>query len=380
MIDASNTLDRILMECIQEIEEHGWTVEDCLRRYPHLRQDLEPMLEAAIHIKNVRSVQPSSRFRRETLSRMQLRLQASRRPPKSIQIKGSVPAEGVLPKARIQPGRRSSPQWVWSILVGTFAFIVMVGGFTYAANAANPGDVLYQVDQAIERAQIRLTSSAVGQVKLYLKFASERLDEAIELAENENSDQVLIALQGYEESIRAAETVLNERIIGTEDEQLLIMVLDETLELQTEKLLKLAAVAPSSVQSLIHVAMMKIIDFRVAMVIPSPRDTVTPGADETPILPKPSETGVASQTALPPTTPVSGGTSAPTSTPVSSSTSVPPTATNPTVMASPTAVASHTPSPTIPVATPSSTPTHTSTPTPTHTPSPTSSDMGIRSA
>ena len=75
MIEASSKLDQILMNCIQAIEEKGWTIEECLRRYPYLRQDLGPMLEAAIRLKDVRSVEPSRRFKRETLGRMQLRLQ-----------------------------------------------------------------------------------------------------------------------------------------------------------------------------------------------------------------------------------------------------------------------------------------------------------------
>ena len=80
MSEATSKLDSILMDCIQDIEEKGRTIEECLRRYPQLRQDLEPMLEAALRLKKVHSVEPSIRFKRETLSRMQLRLQASRRP------------------------------------------------------------------------------------------------------------------------------------------------------------------------------------------------------------------------------------------------------------------------------------------------------------
>jgi hypothetical protein len=369
MIEASSKLDRILMDCIQDIEEKGWTVEDCLRRYPDLRQDLEPMLEAAVRIKNVRSVQPSLRFRRETLNRMQLRLQASSRPPKSTQFQMAAPSEVILPRARIQPKRGSALQWALPILVGVFAFIAMVGGFTYAADAAKPGDVLYRVDQAIEGVQIRFTPSAEGRIKLYLNFASERIDEAIALVENGKSDQVIIALQGYEENIRSAEIILKEDIAGKEGYQLQVAVLDETLEMHMETLRQLMAVAPATAQSSILAVIMKIGDFRITMALSSPKATATPPAEETPIRPEPSGTRIASETAPPSTTPVADGTPIASLTPRASSTPIPPIATSPTIMASPTVVASHTPAPTYPPATNTPYPTPSLTPSATPTPS-----------
>jgi hypothetical protein len=382
MIEASSKLDQILMDCIQAIEEKGWTIEECLRRYPHLRQDLGPMLEAAIRLKDVRSVEPSRRFKRETLGRMQLRLQASRRPPKTASFQRRMTSEGVAPRARIRPQKRSALQSALPVLVGAFVFISMVGGFTYAADAANPGDALYQVDKVIEQVQIRLTPSTEGRTKLFLDFASERIDEAFALLEKGRSDQVIVALQGYEESIHAAETIL-ENVAGKEDYPHLVALLNETLEMQTGKLRNLMAVAPETVQSSILAVILKIDNLRIAMAIPSPTATATPRADGTFVSPEPTDTGLASATSPPSTTPVADGTPVPSSTPIVSSTPVTsstpaasltpisPTATNPTAVASPTVAASHTPTPTYPPVTgsPSPTPTHTRTPTPSPTPS-----------
>jgi hypothetical protein len=371
MSEATRKLDSILMDCIQDIQEKGLTIEECLRRYPQLRQDLEPMLEAALRLKKVHSVEPSIRFKRETLSRMQLRLQASRRPLKSTLSKGRVSSEGILPKARIQLKKRSAFQSVLPILVGVFTFIAMLGGFTYAADAANPGDVLYRFDQAIEQVQFQLTPSAEGRIKLYLNFASERIDEAIALVEKGQSDQVTVAMQGYEESIHAAETILEEDIAGKEGYQQLVVVLNETLEEQTEKLQRLMTVAPIATQPLIRAAIMKVSDLRIAMAIPSLKATETPGADGTPVSPEPSVTTIAGATTVPSATPITDGTPFASTTPIPSLTPVPPTPTSPTTVASPTVPPSQTPNPTIPpdTNTPMPSPTHTYTPTPTLTPS-----------
>jgi hypothetical protein len=369
MIEASSKLDRVLMDCIQAIEEKGWTIEDCLNLYPHVRQDLKPMLEAAIRLRDVSSVEPSLRFKRETLGRMQLRLQASRRPPKPTLYSKGVTSERSIPERRIHLKKRSSLQWVMTILVGAFAFVAMIGGFTYVANAANPGDILYPVDQIIEGVQIRLTPSAEGRAKLYLSFASERINEAFALIEKGKSDQVIVALQRYDVSIQSAETIFEEDLAGKDNYQSLTAVLDRTLELQTEKLQQLMVVAPTAIQSSIQTAILKISDFRVAMVITSPIATATPPTEKTPSQPEPTETGMASATVHPTTPPIASGTPIPSSPPVASSTPNPPTATSVTPMVSPTAIASQTPMPTYPVATPTPLPTFTHTPTPTPTPS-----------
>ncbi|OGO19933.1 MAG: hypothetical protein A2Z14_00655 [Chloroflexi bacterium RBG_16_48_8] len=358
MIEGSSKLDHILMNCIHAIQEKDWTIEDCLHHYPHLRQDLEPMLEAAIRLRNVRSLQPSLRFKRETINRMQLRLQASRRPPKFALYQRRALSEGTLPKARIQPKKQPALQWALPILVVAFTFIAMAGGFTFVANAASPGDVLYQLDQAIERVQIRLELSAEERTKLYLGFASERLDEAFELAEDGKSDQVINALQGYEENIHAAETILKENVAGKEGYQPLVVVLDETLEMQTKKLQELMAVAPATAQTSINAAMMMISNIRIAMAMPSPKATATSQAVETRISPEPSGTVKASATTSSKTTPIADGT------PAASTTPIPATATSPTALATPTAISSRTSTPTYPP------PTTQASPTPSHTPIP----------
>jgi hypothetical protein len=203
---------------------------------------------------------------------------------------------------------------------------------------------------------------------LYLNFASERIEEAFALVESGKTDQMIVALQGYDENIRSAETILKEDIAGGEGYLQLAEVLDETLEIQTEKLQRLLAVAPAKVQSLIQAAIMKISTFRFAMTLPSPEATATHGADETPISPVPSETKIGTAAVVPSITPTADGTPIPSSTPVPSSTPRPPTAT-----ATPPVAASQTPSPTYPPPTntpiPTFTHTHTPSPSPTSTPS-----------
>jgi len=374
MMEGSSKLDHILMDCIQAIEEKGWTVEDCLYRYPDLRHDLKPMLEAAIRLRNIRSLVPSNRFQRETLSRLQLRLQASHRPPKSaIFQRGTHSEVTTLPKTRILPRKKTALQWVFPILVAAFTIVVVAGGFTSIANAAKPGDVLYQLDQTIEQVQIQLQPSVEKQTRLYLSFASERLDEIFDLIKEQKSDHVIIALQGYEQNIHAAETLLNENIIGKEEYQQLAVVLNETLEAQTIQLQELIVLAPSSDQALIQAAIVKISYIRIAMVILTPTATPTPQVIRTQVSPEPSGTPGPYMTKSARPSPIADGTPPASVTAITSATSIIATVTSPTSLASPPITASDTPNPIYPSDTPSYPPSHTPSPTPSYTPSPTPS-------
>jgi hypothetical protein len=344
MIERSSKLDRILMNCIHAIEGKGWTIEDCLRRYPHLREDLKPMLEAAIRLRNVRSLQPSLRFKREAISRMQLRLQASRRPPKAAPFQRRALSEGIPPKARIQAKRQPALQWALPILVVAFTLIAMAGGFTFVADAAMPGDVLYSIDRALEKAQILLEPSAEGRTKLYLRFASERLEEASKLLEAGKTNEVIVALQGYEEDISAAETILLENVAGKEEPPSFAIAANQTLQNQTEQLRDLSTAAPLEAQDSIKVALSKVSDIQtaIATATSSPKETPLPQEDETPISPEPTLIPRPSATAPLKKTPIADGT------PAASATPLPPTAASATAMATPTITASRTSAPTYP--------------------------------
>ena len=53
------------------------------------------------------------------------------------------------------------------------------GGVAIAADNAGPGDPLYGLDQAIEEVKLQLTSDDEAEAELRLKFAHERLEEAV---------------------------------------------------------------------------------------------------------------------------------------------------------------------------------------------------------
>jgi hypothetical protein len=181
-------MDHILTRCLKTIEDLGWTVEDCLQRHAPLRQELEPMLRAALALRQGRSVKPPTVFQKTARSRLQLRLQASNRPP--------------VPQAE-KSTRILFRKWKFgAVHIITIIAVVLstaFGGAIYAADASGPGDTLHNVDLAVENFR----------VKLQLKLASERLKEAEhELEGRANPENVSVALVAFDQIIAELETLV----------------------------------------------------------------------------------------------------------------------------------------------------------------------------
>lgn len=90
--------------------------------------------------------------------------------------------------------------------VGVLLAVVLVlvagtGGIVYAADAALPGDPLYGIDQAVESAQLSLTSKPRATLDLLLSFADERLQEAEKLSAQQDEENLETALKGYGSTI-----------------------------------------------------------------------------------------------------------------------------------------------------------------------------------
>jgi hypothetical protein len=110
--------------------------------------------------------------------------------------------------ARLAPrlsARRPSARPVWPVLrpayaLASLAVVVVLGlGTTtaYASEAALPGDVLYSVKLGLERAQLALSVTPVGDSDLIERFADRRVEEIEALTARGRWRDVEEALQAY---------------------------------------------------------------------------------------------------------------------------------------------------------------------------------------
>jgi hypothetical protein len=53
----------ILVQCIEDIKAGRSSIEDCLDRYPSVREQLEPLLRIALEIREPPDIKPSPSFK-----------------------------------------------------------------------------------------------------------------------------------------------------------------------------------------------------------------------------------------------------------------------------------------------------------------------------
>jgi hypothetical protein len=81
------------------------------------------------------------------------------------------------------------------------ALLLSATGVAYAASTSLPGDALYPVKTAIERARLTLTAGEAAQLGLLHRYADRRLEEVHALEASGRADDLPEALAAYGESV-----------------------------------------------------------------------------------------------------------------------------------------------------------------------------------
>ena len=158
--------DDILDACLDRITQKGDSIEQCLESYPEQAGELEPLLRAALSVKDVSSIEPRTEFQRMAKARLLSAVAAKKE----------------------KEGRRRLPLWSWqqrwAVALAVVLALVMMGGGTVAASTNSlPGDVLYPVKTTTERVQAFFTFGKEAKANLYMRFAERRIVEIEALAE-----------------------------------------------------------------------------------------------------------------------------------------------------------------------------------------------------
>lgn len=158
--------DDILDACLDRITRKGDSIEQCLESYPEQAGELEPLLRAALSVKDVSSIEPRTEFQRMAKARLLSAVAAKKE----------------------KEGRRRLPLWSWqqrwAVALAVVLALVMMGGGTVAASTNSlPGDVLYPVKTTTERVQAFFTFGKEAKANLYMRFAERRIVEIEALAE-----------------------------------------------------------------------------------------------------------------------------------------------------------------------------------------------------
>lgn len=177
--------ERILDNCLREMEQGASSVDDCLTRYPDHAEQLKPILLTASHLAQGRSLQPSAAFKARTRAKLSHHMQAH-------------------PRRRAQFGfgfRRLATGLVVIVLT------LLATGTAYAQDAL-PGDPLYEWKLVSERAWRAVSPDPVA---VDIAIANRRIGELNSVSEDPVRREQ--ALEGYLEVVTRLETELDEETL-----------------------------------------------------------------------------------------------------------------------------------------------------------------------
>jgi hypothetical protein len=181
----------ILFECIEDIKAGRSSIEDCLNRYPSVREQLEPLLRIALQIRELPDVTPSPSFKTKTRVWLMDQIhgeQAVKKWPWSRYISQVKPIPYI---------KRFSMSMASVILVIVVAVSALGAGTAYASQSSLPGDALYPLKLATEQAGMMLLRDDAARAERALSFVERRMGEMEVLTEEVRSQDLDLAAEKY---------------------------------------------------------------------------------------------------------------------------------------------------------------------------------------
>jgi len=186
-------LEDILARCIDDIESGISTIDDCLDRYPSMRERLEPLLRIAAAIPKTPHTEPSSAFKTSAPARLMDQIHDKHDAAK-------------WPRSRYENRAKSMPRRATLRMASATAAIALVlfalaGGVAYASQDSVPGDALYPVKLGTEQLRMLLPGDDSAKAKLALSLARRRVGEIVVLAETGRTQHMALAVEKYEDAV-----------------------------------------------------------------------------------------------------------------------------------------------------------------------------------
>lgn len=131
---------------------------------------------------------------------------------------------------------RKYQKGIASALVLAILALAGTGGVVIASDAATPGDALYSVDQAVERVRLAVANSPEAQAQIHAELAQERIEEAVQLSQQNREQHMVQALNRYQEHLQNAQQNAQEAQNQGKDVDEVLALLSENAARQQEVL------------------------------------------------------------------------------------------------------------------------------------------------
>ncbi len=197
-MSKKNEFDNILDACLERLIS-GEAIEKCLADFPDYAAELEPLLRTVLEARKAAAVQPRAEFRQRARYEFQTAI-------RDMETEKGPGFFAWFPR--------------WATVVSVLVIILLAATGTVAASTGSlPDEPLYQVKLATEAVRLAFTPSALGKAELYAKFADDRVEEIIRMADEGKSEQIEKAADRMNDQLLAMSELV-EPWRGGEDAQL----------------------------------------------------------------------------------------------------------------------------------------------------------------
>jgi len=181
----------LLDQCLTEVQLGRAGVEASSSQFPEFAGTLRTLLGTANRVREVLAPEdPERGFINTSHARLLNRIQVSRRGRRQV-----------LPKQPQSSRPIWRPAYALAVILLVSGLLLGGAGVVKASAQALPGGSLYVVKRAVEETHLALTWSASGDAGLMKAYADERLSEASAMAAAGRSDDLGLALAGYDDMI-----------------------------------------------------------------------------------------------------------------------------------------------------------------------------------
>ncbi|HLC01469.1 MAG TPA: DUF5667 domain-containing protein [Anaerolineales bacterium] len=181
----------LLDQCMTEVQLGRGRIEASSSQFPEFAGTLSTLLGTANRIREELAPEdPEPAFVNTSHARLLNRIQVTRRGRRQV-----------LPK-QLQSARPIwRPAYALAVILLVLGLLLGGAGVVKASAQALPGGSLYVVKRAVEETRLALTWSASGDAGLMKAYSEERLSEASAMAAVGRSDDLGLALAGYDDMI-----------------------------------------------------------------------------------------------------------------------------------------------------------------------------------
>lgn len=263
----SKTIEEAFAHCLEMLEDQGVSLEDCLRRYPQYEKELVELLGFVRSINSLQNLQPRIVFLEKAGQRL-----VSRLPDRDCTFSPQN-HHPLLGFPQLFPRKFRLARITMAVVL---LFSMVIGGTVYAADAAEPGSLLYGLDRAIEQFPLSLAPDAETAATIHLDHATERLREAQGRLAHESIENFQVALDAYVDEVASLTQILESS--EGQDQEALIELVNDALSINLDILNKLMAIIPEQgkegIQRAIDASTLMLEDFPVPSEGAGPPDEI----------------------------------------------------------------------------------------------------------